>query len=196
LRITDEWLAGLKARMPELPADKRVRFVNELGLREYDAQVLTASRSLADYFERAAAVSGDPKATANWVTGDLAGALKALGREIEESPVSAPSLGELVALVSKGQLTGKLAKDVLAKMLESGESPLAIVEREGLQAISDTGALEKIVDDVIAANPKQVEQYKSGKTTLVQFFIGQVMKATRGQADPAAAAEIVKRRLE
>jgi aspartyl-tRNA(Asn)/glutamyl-tRNA(Gln) amidotransferase subunit B len=196
LRITDEWLGGLKARMPELPADKRARFVDELGLREYDAQVLTSSRSLADYFERAAAVSGDPKATANWVTGDLAGALKALGKEIDESPVSAPSLGELVGLVSKGQLTGKLAKDVLAKMLESGESPSAIVAREGLQAISDTGALEKIVDDAIAANPKQVEQYKSGKTTLVQFFIGQVMKATRGQADPAAAAEIVKRRLE
>jgi aspartyl-tRNA(Asn)/glutamyl-tRNA(Gln) amidotransferase subunit B len=195
LEISGEWLERVKARMPELPADKRARFASEFGLREYDAQVLTATRALAEYFEKVAAVSGDAKMAANWVTGDLAGALKAMGKEIEESPVRAEALGELVGLVAKGQLTGKLAKDVLSKMLESGESAAAIVEREGLKAISDTGELEKIVEDVIAGNPKQVEQYKSGKTTLVQFFIGQVMKATRGQADPGTAAEIVRQKL-
>jgi aspartyl-tRNA(Asn)/glutamyl-tRNA(Gln) amidotransferase subunit B len=121
--------------------------------------------------------------------------LKEAGKEIEDSPVSAERLGELLAMVMKGELTGKLAKEVLPKMFATGDAARAIVEREGLKAISDTGQLERIVDEVIAANPKQVEQYRGGKTTLVQFFIGQVMKATRGQADPATAAAVVKAKL-
>jgi aspartyl-tRNA(Asn)/glutamyl-tRNA(Gln) amidotransferase subunit B len=121
--------------------------------------------------------------------------LKAAGREIEESPVAARHLGELVALIVKGELTGKLAKDVLARMFESGEAPLVIVEREGLRAIGDSGALEKIIDEVIAANPKQVDQYKGGKTTVIGFLVGQVMKASRGQANPAAVNELLKSKL-
>jgi aspartyl-tRNA(Asn)/glutamyl-tRNA(Gln) amidotransferase subunit B len=195
LKLSEEWLAEVRATMPELPADKRRRFTEEYGLREYDAQVLTSSRPLAEYFDRVVSACGDAKLAANWISGDLMGLLKADGKEIDQSPVGAAQLGELVALVAKGELTGKLAKEVLAKMYKSGEPARAIVEREGLKAISDTGELERIIDEVIAANPKQVEQYRGGKTTVIQFFIGQVMKATRGQADPAAAAEIVKSRL-
>jgi aspartyl-tRNA(Asn)/glutamyl-tRNA(Gln) amidotransferase subunit B len=195
LRIGAAWLAEVRSTMPELPAARRERFQKEHGLREYDAEVLTSSRALADYYERAAAVSGDPKITANWVMGDLAGLLKAGGREIDSSPVSAQQLGELVGLVVKGELTGKLGKEVLAKMFASGESAAVIVEREGLKTIGDTGALEKIVDEVLAANPKQVEQYKAGKTTLIGFLVGQAMKASRGQANPAALNELLKSRL-
>ncbi|MGO9240640.1 MAG: Asp-tRNA(Asn)/Glu-tRNA(Gln) amidotransferase subunit GatB [Bryobacteraceae bacterium] len=195
LEISRHWLARIRDAMPELPAARRKRFVEGYGLSEYDAQVLTATRALADFYEQAAQASGDPKLAANWTTGDLAALLRADHKEIEESPVSAANLGELVALVVRGELTGKLAKEVLAKMYQTGEAARVIVEREGLKAISDTGELEQIIDRVIAANPKQVEQYRGGKTTVMAFFIGQVMKATRGQADPPAANEILKRKL-
>ena len=195
LVIPDEWLDRVRARMGELPAAKRKRYSGELGLKPYDAEVLTAEKPVAEYFEQAARVAGDAKLAANWVMGDLAGLLKAEGKSITESPVPAEALGELVAMVAKGELTGKLAKDVLAKMAATGERAGVIVEREGLKAISNTGELERIVEQAIAGNPKQVEQYRAGKTTLVQFFIGQVMKATKGQADPAAAKQIVEKKL-
>lgn len=195
LVVPPEWLESIRARMSELPAAKRKRYVDELGLKAYDAEVLTADKAVAEYFETVAAGAGDAKLAANWVMGDLAGLLKAEGKGISESPVPADALGELVALVAKGELTGKLAKDVLAKMAATGGRAAEIVEREGLKSISDTGELERIIDEAIANNPKQVEQYKSGKTTLAQFFIGQVMKATRGQADPAVAKKIVEEKL-
>ena len=195
LEISREWLAGIREAMPELPAVKRKRFVEGYGLSEYDAQVLTATRALADFYEQVAEASGDPKLAANWTTGDLAALLKSDRKEIDDSPVSAANLAELVALVVKGELTGKLAKEVLAKMYRTGEAAPVIVAREGLKSISDAGELERIVDAVVAANPKQVEQYRAGKTTVMAFFIGQVMKATRGQADPHTATEIVRRKL-
>jgi aspartyl-tRNA(Asn)/glutamyl-tRNA(Gln) amidotransferase subunit B len=195
LRISDEWMAQIKSEMVELPADRRARFVSEYGLREYDAQVLTATRELSDYFEAAAKASADPRAAANWVMGDLAAALNAAGKDIADSPVTPERLGELIALVGKGELTGKLAKDVFARMLETGDPPGAIMEREGLKAMSDSGELEKIVDEIIAKNPKQVEQYRGGKTTVLAFFVGQVMKATRGQANPQTASAIIASRL-
>jgi aspartyl-tRNA(Asn)/glutamyl-tRNA(Gln) amidotransferase subunit B len=193
LRVSDEWLARIREQMPELPADKRRRFVESYGLREYDAGVLTATRAISDYFEKAAAASGDPRNAANWVAGDLMGALK--GRDITESPVSAERLGELVSLIGSGELSGKLAKDIFAKMYASGESARAIVDREGVRQISDSDALGKIVDEVIAGNPKQVEQYKSGKTAVIGFLVGQVMKASKGQANPGAVNELLKQRL-
>jgi aspartyl-tRNA(Asn)/glutamyl-tRNA(Gln) amidotransferase subunit B len=121
--------------------------------------------------------------------------LKGAAREISESPIPAKHLGQLVALIAKGELTGKLAKEVLPKMFETGEAPSVIVEREGLKLITDTGALEKIVEDVIAANPKQVEQFRGGKATVIGFLVGQVMKASRGQANPATATELLKSKL-
>lgn len=195
LRVSEHWYAQVRAGLPELPTDRRERFVREYGLREYDAQVLTMTRETGDYFEAAAKVSGDGRNTANWVTGDLMALLKAAEIPIEQSPVPAAHLGELVALIGKGELSGKLAKEILPKMYESGEAPSVIMEREGLRQISDAGALEKIVEDVLAANPKQVEQYKSGKTTVIGFLVGQVMKASRGQANPAVVNETLKNKL-
>jgi aspartyl-tRNA(Asn)/glutamyl-tRNA(Gln) amidotransferase subunit B len=195
LRISEHWLHEVKSRLPELPADRRARFVSEYGLREYDAQVLTLTREIGDYFETAAKTSGDGRSTANWVVGDLMGLLKAAGKEVQESPVSAVHLGELVALINKGELTGKLAKEILPKMFETGEAAGVIMEREGLKQISDSGALEKIIDEVLAANPKQVEQFKSGKTAVLGFLVGQVMKVSRGQANPGAVTELLENRL-
>jgi aspartyl-tRNA(Asn)/glutamyl-tRNA(Gln) amidotransferase subunit B len=195
LRIGEEWLARLQSEMAELPAVKRARFLSEYGLSEYDADVLTASRATSEYFETAARVSGNAKMAANWVMGDLMGALKAEGKEIADSPVSAERLGELVKLIAGNQLSGKLAKEIFPKMLASGDAPAAIMEREGLKQISDSGALEKVIDDVIAANPKQVEQYRGGKTTVINFLVGQAMKTTRGQANVAVLTDLFKQRL-
>jgi aspartyl-tRNA(Asn)/glutamyl-tRNA(Gln) amidotransferase subunit B len=195
LRVTEHLLDEVRSRLPELPQDRRQRFVDQYGVRDYDAQVLTLTRETGDYFEAAVRVAGDGRATSNWLTGDLMGLLKAAGKTIAESPIPAAHLGELVALINKGELSGKLGKEILPKMFESGEAPAAIMEREGLRQISDTGALDKLVDEAIAANPKQVEQYKGGKTAVLGFLVGQVMKASRGQANPAAVNEAIKRKL-
>ena len=194
LRIGDEWLESLRARLPELPTDKRERFISSYGLREYDAQVLTLTRETSDYFERAARTSRDGRAAANWVMGDLAGALK--GQPITESPVSPEQLGELVALISSGEISGKMAKEIFAKMFETGDSARAIMDREGFRQISDAGALAQLADEVIAGNPKQVEQYKSGKIAVLGFLVGQVMKASKGQANPSAVNELLREKLK
>jgi aspartyl-tRNA(Asn)/glutamyl-tRNA(Gln) amidotransferase subunit B len=196
LVIGDEWLGRLRAAVPELPARKRARFIGELGLREYDAEVLTASRAASEYFETAAQISGDSKTTANWVMGDLMGLLKAEGKEIADSPVSAAHLGELVRMIAKNEVSGKLAKEIFAKMSSSGEAPATIVAREGLQQITDAASLEQVINEVIANNPKQVEQYRGGKTTVINFLVGQAMRATRGQANVTVVTEILKRRME
>ena len=195
LRISEAWRERIRSAMPELPPARRARFVRDFGLREYDAQVLTATRELADYFEKAAAAAGDPRAAANWVMGDLAGALKADGKEIAGSPVSPERLGELLALVASGEISGKLAKEIFPKMFATGESAQAVIEREGLRQISDTTALGRVVDQVLAANPKQVEQYRGGKTAVLGFLVGQVMRATRGQANPAVVNQLLEEKL-
>jgi len=195
LRIGEQWIAEVRSAMPELPPLKRARFIAEYGLREYDADVLTQTRAASDYFETAAKVSGDPKNTANWVMGDLMGMLKADGRDISESPISPENLGALVKLLAQGELSGKLAKEIFPKMFSTGDAPAAIMEREGLKQISDTAALEETIADVIAANPKQVEQYKSGKTTVINYLVGQAMKATRGQANVTVVTDLLKQKL-
>ncbi len=195
LIVSDEWREEIRRSMEELPAAKRVRFAEEYGLSEYDARVLTLTQEMARYFETAAEETGNPKAAANWVQGDLSGALNAVGKAIEDSPVSAEGLGELVRLIGDGTLSGKLAKEVFAKMFESGRSAAEVVEAEGLKQISDEGALQKIIDEVLAANQKQAETYRGGKTGVLGFFVGQVMKATRGQADPKLVNELLRRAL-
>ena len=195
LRISDAWKARVLATVPELPAAKRARFINEFGLREYDAEVLTTNRELAQYFEETAKVAGDGRAAGNWVMGDLAGALKEAGKSITESPISASALGELIQLILSGELSGKLAKEIFPKMFATSDSARVIMDREGLKQISDSGALEAIIDSVLAANPKQVEQFKSGKTTVAGFLVGQVMKMSKGQANPAAVNELLKQKL-
>lgn len=195
LRISEEWKNSLLAKMPELPAERRKRFVEVLGLRPYDAEVLTATRAIADYYEKATAAGADPKAVANWVIGDLTGMLKAENVEFEDCPIAPEHLGELVSLIGSGELSGKLAKEIFPKMFAEKLSPKFIMERDGLKQISDTGAIEKIVDEVIANNPKQVEQYKGGKTTVVGFLVGQAMKASRGQANPQVLNDLFKSKL-
>ncbi len=195
LKIGEGWLKEIRSSVPELPPQKRARYIRQLGLREYDAQVLTATRELSEYFERAAAAAGDERSAANWVMGDLAAALKEAGKDITETPVSAEGLGELIALIQSGQVSGKMAKEIFGKMFATGDSASAIVDREGLKQISDASALSRIVDDVLAANPKQVEQYKTGKTAVLGYLVGQAMKASRGQANPAAVNQMLKDKL-
>ncbi len=188
LRVSESWLDRIRAGMPELPAEKRDKFL-KLGLSDYQVRVITASRRVSEYFEEAASVSGDPASTANWVTGDLMAAPVAFDK------ITRQATGKLVGKINDGEISGKMAKDIFAKMLETGQSPEDIIEREGLRQISDTGALAKIVDEIIAANPKQVEQYKSGKTTVIGYFVGQVMKASKGQANPAAVNDLLRAQL-
>jgi aspartyl-tRNA(Asn)/glutamyl-tRNA(Gln) amidotransferase subunit B len=196
LQVSENWLGSVRAQMPELPRQKRTRFVEEFGLRAYDADVLTQTKAISDYYEKAAAIAEDPRTTANWVMGDVAAVLNADGKDFTDSPVSPEKLGELIALIGKGELTGKLAKEIFPKMYSDGLSAKEIMEREGLKQINDVDALEKIVDGVLAANSKQVEQYKSGKTTVIGFLVGQVMKISRGQANPAAVNELLKSKLQ
>jgi aspartyl-tRNA(Asn)/glutamyl-tRNA(Gln) amidotransferase subunit B len=195
LRVGEQWLNAVRSAMPELPAVKRKRFIGQYGLSEYDADVLTQSRAIGEYYDEVVAATKDPKTSANWVMGDLAALLKTADKPIDQSPVTAKSLGALLGLIASGELSGKLAKEVLEKMFESGDTATAIMEREGLRQISDSGALGKIVDEVIAANPKQIEQYRSGKTAVIGFLVGQVMKQSRGQANPATVNELLKSKL-
>ncbi len=195
LRVSEAWLSEIRAAMPELPAHRRARFLEEYGLREYDAGVLTATRAAADYFETVARVSRDPKTAANWVMGDLMGLLKSQGKDIAESPVSAENLGDLVGRMAAGEISGKLAKEIFSKMFSTGDSASTIIAREGLKQIGASEELEKIIADVIENNPRQVEQFRGGKTAVLNFLVGQVMRATRGQADVAAVTGLLKRRL-
>ena len=196
LIVSDEWKEEIRQSMGELPAAKRQRFVEQYGLSDYDVRVLTLTQEMANYFEAAAESAGDAKTAANWVQGDLSGALNAASKSIEDSPVSAEGLGELVRLIGDGTLSGKLAKDVFAKMFESGRPAAEIVEAEGLEQISDEGSLQKIIDEVLAANQKQVETYRGGKMGVLGFFVGQIMKATRGQADPKLVNELLCKSLD
>jgi len=195
LIVSEEWEEGVRAGLPELPEARRERFRAQYGLREYDAGVLTASRPLADYYEEVAGVCGDPRAAANWVQGDLLGALNAAGKDITESTVSAQHLGELVRLIGEGAISGKIAKTVFEKMLAGGQAPQEIIAAEGLAQISDASALEKVVAEVIAASPKQVEQYRGGKQEVLRYFVGQIMKATRGRANPALVNQLLRKHL-
>jgi aspartyl-tRNA(Asn)/glutamyl-tRNA(Gln) amidotransferase subunit B len=195
LRISDAWKDRVRTQMPELPASRRKRFIGDYGLREYDAEVLTSTRAMSEYFEKVVAASADARAAANWVMGDFSALLKEAGKEIEDSPISADHLGQLIALIAQGKINGKLAKDIFPKMASANEAPEVIMQREGLESISDEGALGKIIDEVIAANPKQVEQYKGGKQQVIGFLVGQVMKASRGQADPAVVNRMFKEKL-
>jgi aspartyl-tRNA(Asn)/glutamyl-tRNA(Gln) amidotransferase subunit B len=195
LVVDAAWQAQIRERMPELPEAKRARFVTEYGITEYDASVLTATRAIADQFEAAAKKAKSPKRVANLVQSELAGRLKAKGLEIEQSPISMQGVAESADLVESGAISGKMLKDLYDLCFERGKDFPAVYEEEGRPQMStDTGALEKTIDDVIAANPKQVEQYKAGKTSLAGFFVGQVMKSSKG-ANPKTVNELVTKKL-
>src|SRR5450755_529032 len=189
LRVSEAWLSGIREAMPELPREKRQKFETQYSLSSYQVQVLTATRSVSDYFEKATQASGDPQGTANWITTELMGLPEAFDR------ITPEGTGTLVRKINEKEISGKMAKDIFAKMYDTRKSPQEIIESEGLRQISDTGALEKMVDEVISGNAKQVEQYKSGKTTVLGYLVGQVMKVSKGQANPAAVNELLKAKL-
>jgi aspartyl-tRNA(Asn)/glutamyl-tRNA(Gln) amidotransferase subunit B len=195
LVISDEWKAQVRQSLPELPDARRRRFIQQYALPEYDAGQLTLSKELADYFEEAARESGEPKLAANWVLSELLHLLKDANREITESPVSASRLAELLQLIAKGSVSGKMAKDILAEMYLTRKTAGTLVSEQGLAQITDADLIAKVVREIIAANPKQVEQYRGGKTGTLGWFVGQVMKATRGQANPQMLHELLKKEL-
>jgi aspartyl-tRNA(Asn)/glutamyl-tRNA(Gln) amidotransferase subunit B len=194
LVLTEDEIEAIRATLPELPDDKKARFVAELGLSPYDAGVLVAERETADYFERVAA-GRDAKQAANWVAGELFAMLNRKGLDIAASPVSAAALGGLIDLVADGTVSNRAAKDVFAEMAESGRDAAAIVDEKGLRQLSDSGAIETAVDAAIAAGPAQVAQFRAGNDKVLGWFVGQVMKATRGKANPKLVNELLRRKL-
>ncbi len=194
LELEAAWVERLRAELPELPDAKMRRFVADYGLSAYDADVLVAERDTADYFE-AAAKGRDAKLAANWIIGDLFAQLNKNGLAIVRSPVVAAQLGGLLDLIADGTISGRIAKDVFEVMFETGRDAAAIVEEKGLRQVSDTGAIEAIVAKVIADNPDKVAAYRGGKATLAGWFVGQVMKATGGKANPALANQVVTKQL-
>jgi aspartyl-tRNA(Asn)/glutamyl-tRNA(Gln) amidotransferase subunit B len=196
--LDEAWIAALRAQLPELPDAKKARFVAEYGLRPEDADVLVAERATAEYFERVA-TGRDPKQAANWVMGDLFGALNRMGvglTEIGRYPVTSDQLGRLIDLIADKTISGRIAKDVFQVMLEmpGHPDPAAIVKQKGLQQVTDTGAIEAAIDAALAAHPAQVAQYAANPKVL-GFFVGQVMKATGGKANPALVNDLLKKKL-
>ena len=193
---TAKLVESAKVGMPELPQAKRERFVAEFGISEYDAAVLADDAALADYFELAAKGSPKPKSVANWIINDLLSALSAASLDLSECPIQAPYIGELTALIEGGTISGRQGKEVFAEMMVSGKQPAVIVEEKGLKQVSDTGAIEVFCDEVIAANPASVADFKSGKEAALNFLKGQVMKLSKGKANPAVAGEILAKKLQ
>lgn len=194
LVLEKSWVDSINDNLPELPDAKKHRFIGDFGMSHYDASVLVADKPRAEFFEKV--VEGrNPKLAVTWVTTELMGALNKADKDISESPVSAKQLGGLVDLIEDNTISGRIAKDVFAEMFETGKDADTIVEEKGLKQVTDTGAIETLVDEVIAENPDMVEQYKSGKDKLFGFFVGQVMKKSQGKANPAMVNDLLKSKL-
>ena len=196
LVIDSDWIRQVKGSLPELPDQKKERFMNQYDLPAYDAGLLTSDRELADYFESCVEQFTHPKQVSNWIMGSLLGLLNAADKTIAESPISPGNLAKLLALIEAGTISGKIAKSVFEEMAQSGKPPGRIVEEKGLTQITDTDAIDAVIAGVIANNPKEVEAYQNGKTKLMGFFVGQVMRETRGKANPKLVNDILKQKLE
>jgi aspartyl-tRNA(Asn)/glutamyl-tRNA(Gln) amidotransferase subunit B len=196
VKLDEDWIEAVRATLPELPVAMQTRFQNDYGVSAYDAAVLTGSRALADYFEAAATACGQGKLAANWVMGELSATLNKAELDISQSPVTAAQLGALIARIQDGTLSGKLAKQVFEGLWEGAGDVDAIIEARGLKQMSDSGELEAIIDDVLAANPKSVEEFRSGKEKAFNALVGQVMKASRGKANPAQVNALLKAKLQ
>jgi aspartyl-tRNA(Asn)/glutamyl-tRNA(Gln) amidotransferase subunit B len=194
LVLDEAWVSALKAKLPELPDAKRQRFMQHYGLTAYDADVMVAEQPIADFFETVAK-GRDAKNAANWVMGDLFAALNRAGHTIADSPVSAAALGKLLDLIADNTISGRIAKEVFEAMVETGDDPAAIVEAKGLRQVTDDGAIDAVVADVLAANADKVAEYKAGREKLFGFFVGQVMKAMAGKGNPALVNVALKREL-
>jgi aspartyl-tRNA(Asn)/glutamyl-tRNA(Gln) amidotransferase subunit B len=196
LVVDEKWKSEIARALPELPEARRARMVKDYAITDYDAQVLTVSKTLADQFEEAARAAKNPKRVANLVQGELMGRLKAKGMEIEQSPISMRGVAASADLVEAGTISGKMLKDLYDLCFERGKDFPVVYEEEGRpQQSTDTSALEKLIDEILAANPKQLEQYRAGKTTMLGFFVGQVMKASKGQASPQIVNELLAKKL-
>ena len=194
LVLEQDWIAALKAALPELPDAKRARFIQAYGLTRYDASVLVAERAIAEFYETVAN-GRDSKTAANWVTGELFAAMNRLGRSIENPPVSAAALGGLLDKIADNTINGRIAKDVFEAMLETGEDAAAIIEERGLRQVTDSSAIDAVIDRILASNPDKVAEYRSGKDKLFGFFVGQAMKAMAGKGNPGLINDTLKRRL-
>ncbi|HUE84184.1 MAG TPA: Asp-tRNA(Asn)/Glu-tRNA(Gln) amidotransferase subunit GatB [Pyrinomonadaceae bacterium] len=195
LRLTSEFIEKMRASLPELPEARRRRFMEQYGLSFSDASQLNSERSLADYYEVAAAASGNPRAAANWLRSELLRELEAVGLEAGASPVPAQELGSLVLLIDEGKISGKQAKAVLVEMFSTGKTAVAVVEEKGLVQVSDQAEIDELIDEVLAANPAQLASYRGGKEALFGFFVGQVMKASKGKANPKVVNERLQQKL-
>ncbi|HIK54374.1 MAG TPA: Asp-tRNA(Asn)/Glu-tRNA(Gln) amidotransferase subunit GatB [Synechococcales cyanobacterium M55_K2018_004] len=196
IEVSQEQLAQWRSELPELPAQKRHRYENELGLSAYDARVLTDDRAMAEYFEAAVAAGAPAKQAANWITSDITGYLNKEGKSISEIALKPEVLAEMIGLIEANTISTKIGKDILPELLAKGGSAKALVESKGLIQISDAGAIEAIIDEVIAANPGELEKYRSGKKNLLGFFVGQVMKKSGGRADPKLTNQLLQKKLE
>jgi aspartyl-tRNA(Asn)/glutamyl-tRNA(Gln) amidotransferase subunit B len=193
--IDDAWIEEIRKGLPELPMEKRERFVRDYRISAYDAGVLTASRALADYFEEVVKLSGQPKIAANWVMGDVLRFLNEEKREIRECPIAPASLAGMIHLIQQGTISGKMAKEIVEAMYQSGKTPQAIIAEKGLVQITDEDVLSNTIAEIIGKNPAQVEQYRAGKEKVFGFFVGQVMKATQGKANPQLINDLLKKML-
>ncbi len=196
LVISNDWVEDARLSLPELPDARRSRYRSELGLSDYDAEVLTATREMAEYFEACLAAGAPAKGAANWVMGEVTRALNEAGTGIAECPVTPARLTALLQLIEKGTISGKIAKTVFDEMWQSDKAPEAIVEEKGLVQVSDTGEIEKIIDEIMAANMGQVEEFRGGKEKVFGFFVGQVMRASKGKANPAVVNELLMKKLK
>jgi aspartyl-tRNA(Asn)/glutamyl-tRNA(Gln) amidotransferase subunit B len=195
LVIDPEWVEKIRADLPELPDRKKERFIHDYGIPEYDAEILTSSKALANYYEECLRTYHRPKIVSNWIMSELLRELKRDEREIEECPVPAGNLGEMLKMIEEGVISGKIAKSVFEEMYQTGRGAQDIVQEKGLVQVTDTSAIERAVDQVLAAHPREVEAYRKGKDKLFGFFVGQVMKATQGKANPAGVNELLKKKL-
>ncbi|MGE5808096.1 MAG: Asp-tRNA(Asn)/Glu-tRNA(Gln) amidotransferase subunit GatB [Nitrospirota bacterium] len=193
--VSKNTVENIAGTIPELPDAKRARFVREYGLPEYDADMLTQSRALADYFESAAKLTGQPKVVSNWMMGELMRLLNADNREIEDCPLKPDRLAGMIKMIDSGVISTKIAKTVFEEMYRTGKDAESIVKEQGLVQVSDTGEIEKIIDAVVKANPAQHADYKAGKEKLFGFFVGQVMKASKGKANPELVNQLLKKKL-
>jgi aspartyl-tRNA(Asn)/glutamyl-tRNA(Gln) amidotransferase subunit B len=197
LVVTNQFVEAIRASLPELPGPRAKRFSEQYALSHADASQLTADRSLADYYEAAVEASGgNARVTANWIRSELLRELENAGLTASKSPIPAVELGALVRMIDEGKISGKQGKDVLIEMFSTGKAAALIVEEKGLVQVSDTGEIDRVIDEVIEANPNQLEQYRGGKETLFGFFVGQVMKASKGKANPKVVNERLKEKLK
>ena len=196
IEVSKDQLESWRSELPELPAQKRQRYESELELSPYDARVLTDDAAVAEYFEAAVVAGGNPKLVANWVTQDIGAHLNKTKQSIDELALTPENLAELVSLIEKSTISNKIGKDILPELLEKGGSPKALVDKKGLAQVSDPSAIEPLIDEVIAAHPDELEKYRGGKTKLLGFFVGQVMKKSRGKADPKLTNQLLKQKLD